>query len=189
VSFASKKLGARVRQSGPNQTILVEVAIVSNMLRLRLYAVRYVDDFWYFSMAYFLTMISLLPLTITIYGPFFIFALLFIFFFGYIQLFVFTVLTAIFNKRRYKFSIYFLAIGSNFFAFHSVLVPTENVYEPDGPNINLLVFAQVMLLFAIFYLLLAPKGRTKSADFDVATGDPQRDSMLPIERGESRNVG
>jgi hypothetical protein len=61
---------------------------VPNMLRLRLYAVRYVDDFWYFSMAYFLSMISLLPLTIVIYGPFFIFALLFIFFAGYIQLFI-----------------------------------------------------------------------------------------------------
>lgn len=117
---------------------------------MKAYGVRYLGDVGSFFKAYLLSLVSILPLTFLYFGFAAAVAYAFVLLWGVVCIGLCAALTAIFANYGYKFLIYMLAVGAN-----AIMFSGSFVLQPGGaPNGMLLLFAQIVFLFGIFYYLL-----------------------------------
>jgi hypothetical protein len=117
---------------------------------MRGYGRRYVGDIRAFIKAYLLSLLAVLPLVLQFFSIYGVFVYVFLLLAGAINLGLFGGLTAISENYAYKFLIYLIAVAANAFALHE----SFTVQVVGAPNVNLLLFAQIVFPFMLFYALM-----------------------------------
>jgi hypothetical protein len=90
-------------------------------------------------------MALLLPVMVVVHHELFIVAMMFLISFGFANLVVFTVITAIYDSHVYKLSVYVFAICLNLYVFLGLI------------SYALIEFVATVLIFGLFYFIFERK--------------------------------
>lgn len=119
---------------------------------IRRYLLRYVRDLCAFLKAYALASAAIFPIILFTYWGVFPFVYVVIGVIGLLEILIFSVFTSILPSYRLKLFVFGVALGFAVFSLWGMLSAEPIIV--GAMNINRLIFAQLMFLFPIFYVLL-----------------------------------
>jgi hypothetical protein len=117
---------------------------------MKAYGARYLGDLRSFVQAYLLSLIAILPMILLSFGLAGFAPYLFLALFGGINIVAVAALTAVFENYPYKFLVHLLAVGANAFWMREIFAFQS---APNLPNLNLVLFCQVVFLMGLFYAI------------------------------------